>query len=106
MIKAKYLTKVTDLNKVLLEDVKVEWHKHANNSKFVVVHEDHIKPDCWNTIIESCQKVMHCMDLHIACFDILCCNNDFIIVESNTAPSLAINGIMFYSNHIQKYYGF
>lgn len=92
--------------KVLLEDAKVEWHKHANNSKFVVVREDHIKPTCWNNIIESCQKTMRYMNLNIACFDVLCCDNDYIIVESNTAPSLAINGITFYSNHIQKYYGF
>ena len=92
--------------KVLLEDAKVEWHKHANNSKFAVVREDHIKPSCWNNIIESCQKTMRYMNLNIACFDVLCCDNDYIIVESNTAPSLAINGITFYSNHIQKYYGF
>lgn len=91
--------------KVLLDDANVEWHKHANNSKFVLVRAEHILPDCWKDIILACQKVMKEMQLHITCFDVLCCNDKFIIVESNTAPCLADFGITYYSNHIQKYYG-
>lgn len=91
--------------KVLLEEANIEWHKHANNSKFVLVRNEDNIPDCWKDIIIACQKAMIEMSLNIACFDILCCNNDFIIVESNTAPSLADFGITYYSNHIQKYYG-
>ena len=45
------------------------------------------------------------MNMHILCFDILCCDNDFIIVETNSAPALATYGLTYYSNHIQKYYG-
>lgn len=44
------------------------------------------------------------MDLTIACFDILCSDNSYIIVESNTAPSLASFGITYYGNHLKKYY--
>ena len=91
--------------KILNDDALVQWHKHANNSTFVYVTPEHIKPDCWNQIVEDCQTVMKAMGLHIACFDILCSNDNFIIVESNTAPSLADYGLTFYSNHIQKYYG-
>lgn len=91
--------------KVLLEDADVEWHKHANNSKFVLVRRGDIIPDCWDNMLTECHSAMIEMGLHIACFDVLCSNNEFIVVESNTAPSLADYGITYYSNHIQKYYG-
>lgn len=91
--------------KILKEDADVEWHKHANNSVFVRVKEDTILPDCWNSIIEDCQKICQDMNMNILCFDILCCNDSFIIVETNSAPALADFGLTYYANHIQKYYG-
>lgn len=90
--------------KVLNEDAEVEWHKHANNSIFVRI-EDEKKPQCWNDIIKECQIICEAMQMNILCFDILCCDNDFIIVETNSAPALATYGLTYYSNHIQKYYG-
>lgn len=91
--------------KVFIENPEVEWHKHANNSIFVLVREDHVLPDCWNEMIENCKLAMKEMNLQICCFDVLCSNNDFIIVESNTAPALGNYGITFYSNHLMKWYG-
>lgn len=90
--------------KVLKEDADVEWHKHADNSIFVLVTKEHVLPECWQKIINDCIKALKEMQLTIACFDILCSNNDYIIVESNTAPSLATYGITYYSNHLRKYY--
>lgn len=90
--------------KVLKEDADVEWHKHANNSVFVLAMNPEKRPACWNDMIEDCQKIMKNMKLDIICFDVLCSNNEFIIVESNTAPCLANNGINYYCNHLNKYF--
>lgn len=90
--------------KIIKEDAEIQWHKHADNSVFVLVTEEYKLPECWNDLINDCIKVLKEMKLTIACFDILCCNNDFIIVESNTAPSLATYGITYYSNHLKKWY--
>lgn len=90
--------------KVLKEDVEVQWHKHADNSVFVLVTKEHRLPECWQEMIEHCIKALKEMQLTIACFDVLCSNNKFIIVESNTAPSLASYGLTYYSNHLKKWY--
>lgn len=90
--------------KVLKPDADVEWHKHADNSVFVLVTEDMKLPICWKSMIEECIVALKTMKLTIACFDILCSNDNYIIVESNTAPSLASYGITYYSNHLKKYY--
>lgn len=90
--------------KIIKVDAEVQWHKHADNSIFVLVTEEDKLPECWNLIINDCIKALQKMNLTIACFDILCSANDFIIVESNTAPSLATYGITYYSNHLKKWY--
>lgn len=90
--------------KVLIQDADVQWHKHADNSVFVLLTEKHKLPECWNNIIDDCVKALKQMNLTIACFDVLSSNNDYIIVESNTAPALAINGLTYYCNHLKKYY--
>lgn len=91
--------------KVLKDDADIQWHKHFNNSVFVRLTEDHILPQCWNDIISDCQKICKAMNMNILCFDVLACDNSFIIVETNSAPALATYGLTYYSNHIQKYYG-
>lgn len=55
-------------------------------------------------MINDCIKALKQMKLTIACFDVLCSDDNYIIVESNTAPSLASYGITYYSNHLKKYY--
>lgn len=90
--------------KVLKEDADVQWHKHADNSIFVLVTKELELPECWQKMIADCTQALKQMQLTIACFDVLCSNNDYIIVESNTAPSLATYGITYYSNHLKKYY--
>ncbi|MEG1495446.1 MAG: hypothetical protein RRZ84_07795 [Romboutsia sp.] len=92
--------------KVLKDDADIQWHKHANNSIFVLVTKEHILPECWEKMILECIKALKQMQLTIACFDILCSNDRYIILESNTAPSLASYGITYYGNHLKKYYDF
>lgn len=91
--------------KIFKDDADVFWHKHANNSTFVLMTKEKKYPACWNDMIQDCVKAMKVIGLDIACFDVLCSNNNWIIVESNTAPSLASYGNTFYSNHLIKYYG-
>lgn len=90
--------------KVLKPDAEVQWHKHADNSVFVLIKKDFKVPACWEKMINDCIKVLKQMKLTIACFDVLCSDDKYIIVESNTAPSLASYGITYYSNHLKKYY--
>lgn len=90
--------------KVLKQDAEVQWHKHADNSIFVLITKNHKLPECWEKMVNDCIKALKQMKLTIACFDVLCGDNNYIIVESNTAPSLASYGITYYSNHLKKYY--
>lgn len=90
--------------KKLNKDADVEWHKHGNNSTFVHLTPMDKYPDCWDEMIEDCKKVMRMIDLTICCFDVLCSNDDFILLESNTAPALGSYGLTYYSNHLMKYY--
>lgn len=90
--------------KVLKEDADIQWHKHADNSIFVLINDQQKLPICWEYMIKDCVKALKQMQLTIACFDVLCSNDNFIIVESNTAPSLASYGITYYSNHLKKWY--
>lgn len=90
--------------KILNADADIQWHKHANNSKFIVASNDNL-PHCWDNIISDCCLALKELKLQIACFDILCSDNNFIIVESNTAPALATYGLTYYNNHLRKYYG-
>lgn len=91
--------------KKFLEDgVDVEWHRHANNAGFAIVNKLDEKPECWNNVIDDCIKAMSVMHLDIACFDILCSNTEWILLESNSAPSLANFGLNIYCNHLKKYY--
>lgn len=92
--------------KVFKKDAEIQWHKHANNSVFVLQTCKNKLPNCWENIISDCLKVLKEMRLTIACFDVLCSDNKYIIVESNTAPSLATYGITYYSNHLKKYYDY
>lgn len=92
--------------KVLKEDAEIQWHKHADNSTFILITEESVLPKCWSEIIADCMKVLRGMRLTIACFDILCSDNSYIIVESNTAPCLATYGITYYTNHLKKYYDY
>lgn len=91
--------------KVFKEDAEDQWHKHANNSTFVRVTQDIKIPACWDDIVKDCITSLKAIGLTIGCFDVLACNNNYIIVESNSAPSLANYGLTYYMNHLIKYYG-
>lgn len=99
--------------KMLKNDAEVRWHRHENNSVWIL--EDNPlfdKPKSWDKIVEECKKVLKVMKLDIAAFDVKVQTNDkkdpdFIILESNTAPALGEIGIEKYKKElsclVQKY---
>lgn len=90
--------------KVLKEDANIQWHRHADNSIFVLITDLTLLPEWFPRMVNDCKKVLKQMHLTIACFDILASNYGYQIIESNTAPSLGSYGITYYSNHLKKYY--
>lgn len=91
--------------KLINDEGEVQWHKHANTASFMMMNPQKSYPFCWDSIIEDCKQFMEYVSLDITCFDVLCNNTEFIIVESNTAPSLGPYGLSVYINHLNKYYG-
>lgn len=85
--------------KMLITGANDRWHRHSNNSVFI--NEDNIqfnKPSTWNAIVDDCKKALNEMNLDIAAFDVkVNRQGDWIILESNTAPSLKEQGIIKYT---------
>lgn len=94
--------------KMLKRDAEVRWHRHAENS--IWYNEDNPefnKPDNWDAIIRSCVKALIAMDLDIAAFDVKMQgsevkNPSYILLESNSAPSLGEEGIKKYTQQLIK----
>lgn len=92
--------------KMLKNDAKVRWHRHENNSVWIL--EDNPlfdKPKSWDKIVEECKKALTALELDIAAFDVKVQTNDkkdpdFIILESNTAPALGEIGIEKYKKEL------
>lgn len=92
--------------KMLKRDAEVRWHRHDNNSVWIL--EDNPlfqKPDNWDDIVNDCVKALKALKLDIAAFDVKCegngkANPDWIILESNSAPALGEVGIKKYSEKI------
>ena len=80
--------------KMLKEDAEVRWHRHDNNSVWILESNELFnKPNNWDEIVESCVNALKSLGLHIAAFDIKVQKSDvenpkWIILESNSAPSL------------------
>lgn len=81
--------------KMLLTGAEDRWHRHSNNSVFINEENPQFsKPSTWNEIVDDCIKALKQMNLDIAAFDIkVSRNGDWIVLESNTAPSLKENGL-------------
>lgn len=90
--------------KMLIDDAEERWHRHANNS--VWISEDNPKfdkPTNWDDIVTECINAMKSVGLDIAAFDVKVQNNKhknpkFIILESNSAPSLGEQSLEAYKN--------
>lgn len=80
--------------KMLREDADVRWHRHDSNSVWILEDNELFnKPDNWEEIVNSCVNALKSLGLDIAAFDIKVQKSDvenpkWIILESNSAPSL------------------
>lgn len=85
--------------KMLIEGKGERWHRHANNSVFILEDNELFdKPNNWDNIVTSCVNALKAIGLDIAAFDIKCQKNDvkepkYILLESNSAPCLKDFGI-------------
>jgi glutathione synthase/RimK-type ligase-like ATP-grasp enzyme len=93
---------------------KEKWHRHDSNSVWIIEDNPSFdKPTCWNNIIEDCKKALKSLNLDFAAFDIKTQSNvdskgtkrkevDYIIIESNSAPSFGDITLQKYLNEIPK----
>lgn len=95
--------------KMLKNDAEVRWHRHENNSVWILEENPLFdKPKSWDKIVTECKKALGVLDLDVAAFDVKVQGNDkndpdFIILESNTAPALGEIGIQKYKEFLTDY---
>lgn len=68
-----------------------KWHRHDDNCVWILESNPQFnKPSTWNRIVEDCVKALNVIGLDFAAFDVKVQTkepNDYIILESNSAPS-------------------
>lgn len=90
--------------KMLIDGAEDRWHRHANNSVWISQENPKFdKPVNWDDIVNGCINAMKSIGLDIAAFDVKVQNNKhenpkYIILESNSAPSLGEQSIEAYKN--------
>jgi glutathione synthase/RimK-type ligase-like ATP-grasp enzyme len=93
---------------------KEKWHRHDSNSVWILESNPSFdKPICWNNIVKDCQNALITLNLDFAAFDVKVQSAkdskgnikkevDYIIIESNSAPSFGEVTTEMYLNEIQK----
>lgn len=94
--------------KMLRQDAEVRWHRHENNSVWILEENELFdKPRSWDKIVNECVNALKALNLDMCAFDIKVQSNGykdpkFIILESNSAPALGEIGIEKYKAQILK----
>lgn len=94
--------------KMLKKDADVRWHRHNVNSVWIVEENPLFdKPTNWDSIVNSCIDALNAIGLDIAAFDVKVQSSKhkepkYIILESNSAPSLGEKGIKKYKEILTK----
>lgn len=94
--------------KMLKNDAEVRWHRHNVNSVWIVEENPLFdKPINWDSIVDSCVDALNALGLDIAAFDVKVQNSKhkepkYIILESNSAPSLGEKGIEKYKETLTR----
>lgn len=95
--------------KMLKRDAKVRWHRHNVNSVWIVEENPLFdKPVNWDSIVDSCVDALNAIGLDIAAFDVKAQSSQhkepkYIILESNSAPSLGERGIQEYKEILTRF---
>ena len=94
--------------KMLKKDAEVRWHRHNVNSVWIVEENPLFdKPTNWDSIVDSCVDALNAIGLDIAAFDVKVQSSKhkepkYIILESNSAPSLGEKGIEKYKEILTR----
>ena len=94
--------------KMLKNNAKDRWHRHSSNSVWISEENPLFdKPSNWDKIVEACIKALKALELDIAAFDVKVQNSKhqdpkFIILESNSAPSLGEQSIKKYTQELSR----
>lgn len=86
--------------KMLKRDAEERWHRHDNNSVWILPENPlFATPDNFGDIVDECVKAMQAVGLDICAVDVKTQSKespDFIILETNSAPSLGEIGVQKY----------
>lgn len=94
--------------KMLIHDAQVRWHRHANNTVWILEDNELFnKPNNWDLIVQTCVNALKALELDVAAFDVKVqtkpIDPQFIILESNSAPALGVHAIEIYKQMLQNY---
>lgn len=90
--------------KMLLEDARVRWHRHDDNSVWVLEENPLFDtPETWDKIKEACVNALNVLGLDMGAFDIKVSRTGaFIIMECNSAPGLGAVALEKYAEELNK----
>lgn len=94
--------------KMLKEDAEERWHRHENNSVWILEDNPAFnKPSNWDDIVKECIKAMQACKLDICAVDVKVQSDKkkdpkFIILETNSAPALGEIGIEKYKQKLTE----
>lgn len=95
--------------KMLRNDAEERWHRHDNNSVWIVEENPMFdKPTNWDAIVEECVKALNAVGLDLAAIDVKVQSAKegrdpkFIILETNSAPSLGERTTEEYINKLNQ----
>lgn len=95
--------------KMLKKDAEVRWHRHDSNSVWILEENPLFdKPSNWDKVVQDCIAALKSLGLDLAAFDIKIQSNKkenpkYIILESNSAPSLGEVAIKKYKELINRW---
>lgn len=95
--------------KMLRSNATERWHRHDNNSVWIVEENPQFdRPTNWDAIVEECVKALRAVGLDISAIDIKVQSAKegkdpkFIILETNSAPSLGERTTEEYINKLNQ----
>jgi glutathione synthase/RimK-type ligase-like ATP-grasp enzyme len=91
--------------KMLIKNAQDRWHRHGNNSVFVLEDNPAFdRPENWEEIVQECINALKALGLDIAAFDVkVSKKGKFIIMESNSAPALGEFGLQRYKEILKEW---
>ena len=94
--------------KMLKNDAEVRWHRHENNSVWILEDNPMFdKPNNWDSIVQDCVRAIKAVGLNIGAVDVKVQthveNPRYIILETNSAPALGEVGIEKYKEALINY---